>query len=90
MNSTPLAALLIAASIAGGVQAGYPSYNVHRNTGTYSQLQNMFTGAYQKHQLDFESTIASLYASLLAKQESLGEDFEKILYDNLWELYVDY
>jgi hypothetical protein len=27
-------------------------------------------------------------ATLLAKQQPLGKDFEKVLYDNLWSLYV--
>lgn len=27
--------------------------------------------------------------NLLLNQQSLGEEFEKILHDNLWELYVD-
>ena len=27
------------------------------------------------------------YSDLLAQQEPLGAEFEKILYDNLWELY---
>jgi len=30
----------------------------------------------------------TFYANLLAKQEPLGTEFEKVLYDNLWDLYV--
>ena len=27
--------------------------------------------------------------NLLLNQQQLGEEFEKVLYENLWELYVD-
>lgn len=30
-----------------------------------------------------------LYEILYLKQEPLGEEFEKVLYDNLWDLYVE-
>ncbi len=58
--------------------------------GTFSQLQNAFTGDYAiQPNLDFEGSIATFYASLIARQEPLGAEFEKILYDNLWDLYDD-
>lgn len=31
--------------------------------------------------------VTSFYAKLLSSQEPLGVEFEKVLYDNLWELY---
>jgi hypothetical protein len=58
--------------------------------GTFSQLQNAFTGEYRKRSnLDFEDSVATFYATLLGQQESLGAEFERILHDNLWELYDD-
>ena len=58
--------------------------------GTFSQHQNAFTGDYASQPvLDFESSMTNFYASLLAQQEPLGADFEKVLYDNLWDLYDD-
>lgn len=36
---------------------------------------------------NFEEDISSFYAILLSKQHSLGKEFEKVLYDNLWDLY---
>ncbi len=56
--------------------------------GTFSQHQNVFTGDYA-HQtaLDFESSMTKFYASLLEQQERLGDDFERALYNNLWDLY---
>lgn len=92
-----LSGLLLVASAPGAttpavalpaISLGPRGYNVPANTGTYSQLQNMFTGMYDRYSLDFDSTISTFYANLLAKQEPLGKEFEKVLYDNLWDLYV--
>ena len=38
--------------------------------------------------MNFEEKIADFYADLLFKQEPLGEEFEKVLYENLWDLYI--
>lgn len=58
--------------------------------GTFSQYQNAFTGDYATQlAFDFEASMTNFYANLLARQEPLGADFEKILYDNLWDLYGD-
>jgi hypothetical protein len=83
--SAPCAALQTTPPV---ITPDHRSYSVHQNTGTYSQLQNVFTGMYDRYSLNFESTIAHFYADLLSKQEPLGKDFEKVLYDNLWDLYV--
>jgi hypothetical protein len=51
-------------------------------------MKNTFTDAYTKQSdFDFEGSVAVFYATLLDRQEPLGAEFEKILYDNLWELY---
>mgnify|MGYP001589188050 CR=1 FL=1 len=40
-------------------------------------------------ELDTElGAISDFFSKLLAKQEPLGHDFEKVLYENLWDLYV--
>jgi len=36
---------------------------------------------------DFESSVGHFYAKLKADQEPLGEVFEKVLVENLWDLY---
>jgi len=36
---------------------------------------------------DFESVLKEFYSELSSKQEPLGNDLKKVLYDNLWELY---
>ncbi len=68
----------------------YRDYMIDQQQSTFSQIKNIFTGLYDQCPLDFEATIAHFYSQLLAKQEPLGKEFEKILYDNLWGLYVDY
>ena len=35
----------------------------------------------------FEEDLTKFYSILLENQQPLGNDFEKILYDNLWDLY---
>jgi hypothetical protein len=67
----------------GNIRDAVPQLN-----GTFSQLQNAFTGAYtSRTDVDIEGTIAEFYATLVGQQEPLGAEFDKILYDNLWDLY---
>jgi hypothetical protein len=35
-----------------------------------------------------KNALVILYKNLLEKQQLLGKEFEKVLYDNLWDLYV--
>jgi hypothetical protein len=37
--------------------------------------------------VDFEGSVSHFYAKLKADQEPLGEVFEKVLAENLWDLY---
>lgn len=55
--------------------------------GTVGQHQNTFTGAYSHRKRDPEDAINEYYSGLLTKQEVLGKEFEKVLHDNLWDLY---
>jgi hypothetical protein len=34
------------------------------------------------------ASLVSFYSNLRANQEELGSDFEKILFDNVWDLYA--
>lgn len=36
-----------------------------------------------------ENEIIEFFINLADKQEVLGEEFEKVLFDNLWDLYED-
>jgi len=35
----------------------------------------------------FEETVSSFYAQLVESQEPLGQEFERVLHENLWDLY---
>lgn len=37
---------------------------------------------------EFFETLSEFYRNLLDSQESLGEEFSEILYENLWDFYV--
>lgn len=55
--------------------SNYGNKSLSENTGTISQNS-------------FEQVVSGFYISLLESQETLGEDFEKVLYENLWDLYA--
>lgn len=62
-------------------------YRQESNLSTFDQYQNPLTGKYDQSNVNFETAISNFYAELLANQKPLGEEFTKILYDNLWDLY---
>lgn len=35
-----------------------------------------------------EPSLIAFYHDLISQQEELGEDFSKVLFDNIWELYA--
>jgi hypothetical protein len=85
--------VLLAASLALVSQhpmprAVFPAVNPVVRPSTVGQFGNMFASAYQSQTVDFEGAVTAFYATLLAKQQPLGKEFEKVLYDNLWDLYV--
>lgn len=62
-------------------------YRAKNNTATYSHMGNQFSGTYSHAPEIFEQAVGNFYEQLLAHQEPLGDDFEKILHQNLWDLY---
>lgn len=55
---------------------------------THESNQNIFTRQYTlSEQAIFESDITNFYAKLSSNQEALGYEFERVLFDNLWDLY---
>lgn len=54
---------------------------------SFASYCNLITGEYYQNIYNFEESIGNFYAKLLLNQEPLGADFEKVLYDNLWDLY---
>jgi hypothetical protein len=61
---------------------------IQQNSSTFGQYTNLFTGEYEHSRFNFEDSVASFYAQLLSKQQSLGKEFEQVLHDNLWGLLV--
>ncbi len=83
--------LLVAGLTAQGLQPipGYiPPYTIIESSKTFGQLENIFTGDYEDATSDFERSMTAFYASLLEKQEPLGKEFEDVLDENRWNLYV--
>lgn len=62
-------------------------YSATGNTNTFSTYGNPISGEYEIGSSDFEFSVGRFYARLLDGQEPLGGEFEKVLYDNLWDLY---
>ncbi|WP_394752479.1 hypothetical protein [Crenothrix sp.] len=64
--------------------------NISDNSNsTYSEY-NSFTKSNFKYEIvnaNFEQIISEFYSKFLINQEPLGEEFESILFNNLWDLY---
>lgn len=62
-------------------------YSANDRGATFDSFRSKVTGRYDLSPLPFEQAVVNFYANLLAVQEPLGAEFEKVLYDNLWDLY---
>ena len=69
-------------------RVAFPAVNPIVRPGTIGLFGNVFAATYQSQAVDFEGAVTAFYSTLLAKQQPLGKEFEKVLYDNLWDLYV--
>jgi hypothetical protein len=63
------------------------SYASDGNTPTFDSFRGAVTGQYDSSSVQFEHSVGNFYARLVSTQEPLGGIFEKVLYDNLWDLY---
>lgn len=69
---------------------GTNNYEVHEFAVTPSAANQFYfvdTLTHIDKAFDFESSVSHFYAKLKSGQESLGEAFEKVLVENLWDLY---
>ncbi len=65
-----------------------PSYVVTKTTPSYSQIsEQAMISAKQVKFSDFARDMATIYASLCARQERLGDAFEAAIFDDLDSLY---
>jgi hypothetical protein len=63
------------------------AYSANDRGATSDSFRSKVTGQYDLSPPPFEQVVVNFYANLLAIQEPLGAAFEKVLYDNLWDLY---
>jgi len=63
------------------------AYSANDRGATSDSFRSKVTGQYDFPPPPFEQVVVNFYAKLLAVQEPLGVAFEKVLYDNLWDLY---
>ena len=54
---------------------------------TFNTVGSSVVGSYDLTIDALESSVSNFYSRLLVSQESLGAEFEKVLYANLWDLY---
>jgi hypothetical protein len=62
-------------------------YSIRGSKYTFNSYGNPITGDYESAPIGFEQKVGNFYGRLLASQEPLGPEFEKVLYENLWDLY---
>ena len=62
-------------------------YHSFATPATFDHCRTIVMGKYQQESDQFEVNVAKFYTKLLASQESLGAEFEKVLHENLWNLY---
>lgn len=71
-----------AQEIRPALQRNYSSKDEMPTFDTYASMMGEYTLA-----VGLKQVVGDVYATLLAKQEPLGAVFEKVLYENLWDLY---
>lgn len=64
------------------------SYRKHGTSGTGLNYLHAYETNCIEEKASFEDIVSNFYQTLLSKQMPLGEPFEKILFDNLWDLYI--
>ncbi len=93
-SPTPAVAIVLA-GIASTIPHGLPpikqidpSVKIGECSQTGGLLSKLTAGVSHAQIVDFDDQISSFYANMLAQQEPLGAEFERVLFDNLWDLYV--
>ena len=62
-------------------------YTADMFSPTYQDLSPSYNQHNEMNNLEFARKTGVFYADLTNRQESLGKEFDKVLYNNLWELY---
>ena len=63
-------------------------YEVNASLPSYDQIEKLNFGSFS-NDIDQQlvTAVSSFYAQLIERQESLGNEFEQVLHQNLWDLY---
>lgn len=69
------------------LQLSQASYSSDANEATFDSFRESITGQYDHTPIKFEQSVGNFYARLVSTQEQLGTNFEKVLHENLWDLY---
>lgn len=60
----------------------------HGTSPTHESHKNILTGHYSSYEETiFEAVVTDFYEALSSSQETLGLEFERVLSENLWDLY---
>ncbi|MGZ8195643.1 MAG: hypothetical protein ACXWTH_08475 [Methylosarcina sp.] len=60
----------------------------HGTSPTHELNKNILTGHYpSSEETIFEAVVTRFYEELSSNQEALGQEFERVLFENLWDLY---
>jgi hypothetical protein len=75
-------------SVAERIDRAAPFVDYNLFPSTFGQYPNLFSSASLAASSGSGYGFEEFYASLLDKQERLGSEFEKVLFENLWKLYA--
>ena len=83
LNALPESSILASRNSAFSNNA----YSANDLGATSDSFRSKVTGQYDLSPPPFEQVVTNFYVNLLSAQEPLGATFEKVLHDNLWDLY---
>lgn len=62
-------------------------YQAGTDVSFFGQLNSIRVGGLDAGAAEFESLVSNFYSKLVSIQEPLGAEFERVLNQNLWDLY---
>lgn len=65
------------------------SFKSHNLISLNSTGYKIVSSKSSSEESDFVNSVSGFYSTLSARQELLGREFENLLVDNLWDLYLD-
>jgi hypothetical protein len=80
---------IMAGPLSGAQQLFHQTYEWRGTATTLSTQSRLLSEQISSEELTFETIISGFYITLMENQERLGEDFENILHENLWDLYIE-